>query len=142
MESRLNRSHDVVTCTKRIEVGEHFFGFGERTGPLDKLGRQLINWTTDPAHGHGPGTDPLYQAIPVFMALRPGLAYGVFFNNTWRSRFDMGAEQPGVWRMEADGGELDYYVIYGPAPEQVSEGIGCITRDHASATTLGAWISP
>ena len=116
----------LVNCTKRIEFGEHFFGFGERTGPLDKLGRQLINWTTDPAHGHGPGTDPLYQAIPVFMSLRPGLAYGVFFNNTWRSRFDMGAEQPGVWRMEADGGELDYYVIYGPAPEQVSEGIGSL----------------
>ena len=115
-----------VTCAKRIEVGEHFFGFGERTGPLDKLGRQLINWTTDPAHGHGPGTDPLYQAIPVFMSLRSGLAYGVFFNNTWRSRFDIGAEQPGVWRMEAEGGELDYYVVYGPAPEQVSEGMGAL----------------
>ena len=60
-----------VACAKRIEAGEHFFGFGERTGQLDKLGRQLINWTTDPAHGHGPGTDPLYLAIPVFLALRP-----------------------------------------------------------------------
>jgi alpha-glucosidase len=115
-----------VTCAKHIEVGEHFFGFGERTGPFDKLGRQLINWTTDPAHGHGPGTDPLYQAIPVFMALRPGLAYGVFFNNTWRSCFDIGAEQPGVWRMEAEGGELDYYVVYGPTPELVSEGMGAL----------------
>jgi len=115
-----------VTCAKHIEVGEHFFGFGERTGPLDKLGRQLINWTTDPAHGHGPGTDPLYQAIPVFMALRPGLAYGVFFNNTWRSRIDIGSEQPGVWRMEAEGGELDYYMVYGPTPEQVSEGLAAL----------------
>ncbi|HYB01251.1 MAG TPA: glycoside hydrolase family 31 protein [Ktedonobacteraceae bacterium] len=116
----------TVSCAKRIESGEHFFGFGERTGPLDKLGRQLINWTTDPAHGHGPGTDPLYQAIPVFMALRPGVAYGVFFNNTWRSQFDIGAEQPDVWRMEAEGGELDYYVVYGPSPVQVSEGLGML----------------
>ena len=115
-----------VACDKRIEVGEHFFGFGERTGHLDKLGRQLINWTTDPPHGHGPGTDPLYLDIPVFLALRPGLAYGVFFNNTWRSRFDIGARQPGVWLMEAEGGELDYYVIYGPTPEQVSEGVGAL----------------
>ena len=124
--SRTESEPGRVSCAKHIEVGEHFFGFGERTGPLDKLGRQLINWTTDPAHGHGPGTDPLYQAIPVFMALRPGLAYGVFFNNTWRSRFDIGAEQPGVWRMEAEGGELDYYVVYGPTPEQVSEGIAAL----------------
>ena len=115
-----------VTCAKHINDGEHFFGFGERTGSLDKLGRQLINWTTDPAHGHGPGTDPLYQAIPVFMALRPGLAYGVFFNNIWRGRFDIGAERPSVWRMEAEGGELDYYVVYGSAPEQVCEGMGAL----------------
>lgn len=115
-----------VVCAKRIEVGEHFFGFGERTGHLDKLGRQLINWTTDPATGHGPGTDPLYQAIPVFLALRPGLVYGVFFNNTWRSHFDMGVERPGVWQMEAEGGELDYYVVYGLTPEQVSEGLGTL----------------
>src|SRR5258708_28361734 len=115
-----------VACAKRIEAGEHFFGFGERTGHLDKLGRQLINWTTDPTHGHGPGTDPLYLAIPVFLALRPGLAYGVFFNNTWRSRFDIGAGRPGVWLMEAEGGELDYYMVYGPTPEQVSEGLGAL----------------
>ena len=131
-----------VACAKHIEDGEHFFGFGERTGPLDKLGRQLINWTTDPAHGHGPGTDPLYQAIPVFMALRPGLAYGVFFNSTWRSRFDIGAEQPGVWRMEADGGELDYLCDLWTCTGAGKRGHRVITRDHASATALGAWISP
>ncbi len=115
-----------VACTKRIEVGEHFFGFGERTGQLDKLGRRLINWTTDPAQSHGPGTDPLYLAIPVFLALRPGLVYGVFFNNTWRSHFDIGAGQPGAWLMEAEGGELDYYVVFGPRPEQMSEGFGTL----------------
>ena len=115
-----------VACSKRIETGEHFFGFGERTGRLDKLGQAMINWTTDPPHNHGPGTDPLYQAIPVFMALRPSLAYGIFFNNTWRSRFDIGAGQPGVWQMEAAGGEMDYYVVYGPTPEQVSEGLGMV----------------
>lgn len=112
-----------VACDKRIAAGEHFYGFGERTGQLDKLGRPMINWTTDPPWGHGPGTDPLYIAIPVFMALRPGLAYGVFFNNSWRSRFDMGAARPGTWQMAAEGGELDYYVAYGAAPAEVLEQI-------------------
>lgn len=116
------KSHSVA-CAKHIEAGEHFFGFGQRTGQLDKRGRHLTNWATDPAHEHGPGSDPLDLAIPVFLALRPGLAYGVFFNNTWRSHFDMGARQPGLWQMEAAGGELDYYVIYGPTPERVSEGL-------------------
>ncbi|GAC1470343.1 MAG: glycoside hydrolase family 31 protein [Ktedonobacteraceae bacterium] len=115
-----------VACAKRIEAGEHFFGFGQRGGQLDKLGKHLINWATDPPTGHGTGTDPLDLAIPVFLALRPGLAYGVFFNNTWRSHFDIGATRPSVWQMEAAGGELDYYVIYGPTPEQVSEGLGTL----------------
>ncbi|HEY0607075.1 MAG TPA: glycoside hydrolase family 31 protein [Herpetosiphonaceae bacterium] len=114
-----------VACSKRIEAGEHFYGFGERTGKLDKLGQRLVNWTTD-QYQYGPCTDPLYIAIPTFLALRPGLAYGVFFNNTWHSRFDMGAQQPGVWRMEADGGDLDYYLVYGPTPEEVVAGFGQI----------------
>ncbi|OLE04774.1 MAG: alpha-glucosidase [Ktedonobacter sp. 13_1_20CM_4_53_11] len=78
-----------IACAKRIEASEHFFGFGERTGQLDKLGHQMINWATDP-------------------------------------RFDIGARQPGTWLMEAEGGELDYYVVYGPSPEQVSEGLGAL----------------
>jgi alpha-glucosidase len=114
-----------VACAKRIAAGEHFYGFGERSGLLDGLGQQAINWATD-QYRYTPGTDPLYIAIPTFLALRPGLAYGVFFNNTWHSRFDMGASRPGVWQMEAAGGELDYYLVYGPAPEQVVAGFGQI----------------
>jgi alpha-glucosidase len=103
---------------KRIEPGEHFYGCGERTGLLDRLGQRLTNWTTDPVH-HSPGTDPLYMAIPVCLALRPGLAYGLYLNNTFKSCFDIGASRSGVWSLEADDGELDYYVAYGPTPAEV-----------------------
>lgn len=113
-----------VVCAKRIAEGEHFYGFGERTGKLDKLGRQLTNWTTDPPMGHDPGTDPLYIAIPVFMVLRPGLTYGVFFNNSWCSRFDIGSHRSDIWTMEADAGEMDYYILYGPTPAEVAAGMG------------------
>jgi alpha-glucosidase len=117
-----------VACTKRIEEDEFFVGFGERTGPLERRGRQMVNWTTDPAseHGHGPNTDPLYIAVPVLMALRPGLTYGVFFNNTWHSRFAIGHEQPDTWLMEAKGGELDYYLVYGPTPAEVIDRMGML----------------
>ena len=118
---RATEAGQPVLCSKRIEAGEHFYGFGERTGQLDKLGRAMSNWTTDPAWGHGPGTDPLYIAIPIAMALRPGLAYGVFFNNSWRSRFDIGAAHYGEWSFAAEGGAIDYYVAYAPAPAAVLE---------------------
>jgi alpha-glucosidase len=114
-----------VSCAKRIEPGEHFYGFGERTGALDKRGSQLVNWTTD-QYRYGTDTDPLYITIPTVLALRPGLAYGVFFNNTWQSCFDMGASRPDAWQIEAVGGELDYYLVYGPTPAEVTAGFSQI----------------
>ncbi|WP_017318268.1 glycoside hydrolase family 31 protein [Mastigocladopsis repens] len=108
----------AVAAWKRIEADEHFYGFGERTGFLDKLSEVKTNWTTD-ALDYGSLTDEMYQAIPFFMALRPDVAYGIFFNTTFWSQFDIGAEQPGLWKMETRGGELDYYIIYGSEPAEI-----------------------
>ena len=107
-----------VAAWKKIEADEHFYGFGERTGLLDKLSERKTNWTVD-ALDYGSLSDEMYQAIPFFMALRPQVAYGIFFNTTFWSQFDIGAEQPGVLRMETQGQELDYYIIYGPDPAQI-----------------------
>ncbi|MBD1924255.1 glycoside hydrolase family 31 protein [Microcoleus sp. FACHB-831] len=108
----------AVAAWKRIETDEHFYGFGERTGLLDKLSEVKTNWTTD-ALDYNSLTDEMYQAIPFFIGLRPELAYGIFFNTTFWSQFDIGAEKPGILRMETRGAELDYYIIYGPEPSQI-----------------------
>jgi alpha-glucosidase len=108
----------AVAGWKQIEAEEHFYGFGERTGLLDKRSQVQTNWTFD-ALDYDVLTDNMYQAIPFFMALRPGVGYGLFFNTTFWSQFDIGAEQPGVWRMEAQSSELDYYIIYGPEPAKI-----------------------
>lgn len=108
----------AVAGWKRIEADEHFYGFGERTGLLDQRSQVRTNWTVD-ALDYDVLTDNMYQAIPFFMALRPGVGYGIFFNTTFWSQFDLGAEQPGVWRMETQGPELDYYIIYGPEPAKI-----------------------
>ncbi len=108
----------AVANWKKIEAGEHFYGFGERTGLLDQRSQVRTNWTTD-ALDYDILTDEMYQAIPFFMALRPGLGYGIFFNTTFWSQFDLGASHPGVWSMETRGGELDYYIIYGPEPAEI-----------------------
>lgn len=108
----------AIAAWKQIEADEHFYGFGERTGFLDKLSEVKTNWTTD-ALDYDSLSDEMYQAIPVFMALRPEVGYGIFFNTTYWSQFNLGADQPGVWRMETRGPELDYYIIYGPTPAQI-----------------------
>jgi alpha-glucosidase len=45
---------------------------------------------------------------------RQGHAYGVFFDNVHRLRFDLAKTNAGEVRCDADGGEIDLYVIDGP----------------------------
>lgn len=109
-----------VAAWKQIAADEHFYGFGERSGLLDKRSEVKTNWTVD-ALDYNSTTDEMYQAIPFFMALRPGLAYGILLNVSHWSQFDLGAKQSGIWQMNARCHELDYYIIYGPTPADILE---------------------
>jgi alpha-glucosidase len=62
-----------VRTWKTLVPGEHFFGLGEKTGDLEKTGREWVMWNSD-AYGYGPETDPLYQSIPFFIGVRNGRA--------------------------------------------------------------------
>ncbi len=107
-----------VRCWKWMPEDEHYYGLGEKSTPLDKRGRSYVMWNTDPA-GFDASSDPLYQAVPFFMGLRQGRAYGLFFDNTYRSSFDMGAEDRDLYSFGAEGGEMNYYFFAGPTPKRV-----------------------
>lgn len=109
-----------VRCWKQMPEDEHYFGLGENAGPLDKRGQSLVMWNTD-AYGWGANTTPLYETVPFFIGLRQGRAYGIFFDNTWRSSFDMGVQFRNKYSFGAEGGELNYYFFYGPGPKKVVE---------------------
>lgn len=110
---------------KRLDDDEHVYGLGEKTGSLDKRGWKLggynyVMWNSDtPAYDSS--TDPLYVAVPFFMVLHQGQAHGIFLDNTWRTSFDIGREQPNLLIFGADGGDIDYYFINGPDPKKVIE---------------------
>lgn len=112
----------TTTGAKTIAPDEHFYGFGERTGMLEKTGLQYLNWTTDPENPHTARVNEMYAAFPIYMALQPDLAYGVFFNTTFRSEFDIGATDPGLMAWKTAGPDLDYYVVLGPTPAEVMAG--------------------
>jgi alpha-glucosidase len=48
-------------------------------------------------------------------------AYGIFFDNTFSSSFDFAQERRNVVSFWAQGGEMNYYFIYGPAMNDVVE---------------------
>jgi len=99
---------------------EHYFGLGDKTGPLDHRDEGFTMWNTD-AFGWQESTDPLYKDVPFFLGVRSGAAYGIFLDNTYRTNFEFGKEFWNSYSFGSDGGPLDYYFFYGPNPKQVVE---------------------
>ena len=111
-------SGNEVTIWKTMPNEEYYFGFGEKAGALQKKGKVYSMWNSDiPAYKAD--TDPLYQTVPFFYAIRKGKTYGIFFDNTYYSFFNMGKENPDQYSFGAIDGELNYYFIYGPKPKDV-----------------------
>ena len=116
-------SGEAVRVWKRLRDDEQIYGFGEKTGHLNKRGRQLggysyTMWNSD-TFAYESDTDPIYVSIPFYLVLRDGRTHGVFLDNTFRSNFDVGRTSPGLLAFGAEGGDLDYYLIYGPDPKRV-----------------------
>ena len=103
---------------KQLTEDDHFFGLGDKPGPLDRRGEDFVLWNTD-QFGWQESTDPIYKSIPFFLDLRQGRTLGVFFNNTYRSFFDFGREKRSEYSFGAENGSLDYFLLYGPEPRQV-----------------------
>ena len=112
--------------SKVMPLDEHYFGLGDRTGPLDRRDRAFSLWNTDAAV-YQESTDPLYKSIPFFLIDRAGVSSGIFLDDTWRTSFDFGKALPGIYSFGAVNGPLNYYILYGPAPKQVVESYAWLT---------------
>jgi len=117
---------DAFRVYKSMPLDEHYFGLGDKTGPLDRRNEAFTLWNTD-AYRFQESTDPIYKSIPYFMAYRAGKAMGVLLDNTWRTSFDFGKELPDAYSFGATAGPLDYYLFYGPSPRQVVETYAWLT---------------
>jgi alpha-glucosidase len=120
-----NEKKEVI-CFKEMHKEDHFYGFGEKTSFLDKRGEKMTMWNSDVFAPHNPEIDALYQSIPYFMTIRNGDAHGIFFDNTFKTVFDMKTSND-TYSFSAEGGQLDYYVFAGPTPKAVLEQYSEIT---------------
>jgi alpha-glucosidase len=106
---------------KALAQKEHIFGLGDKTGPLDRRGQAFTLWNND-SYRFQESTDPIYKSIPFFVAAGgPGGSYGILLDNTWRSWFDFGKQDPQTLALGAAAGPIDYYLIYGPSTHHVVE---------------------
>jgi alpha-glucosidase len=111
-------TNTAFRVTKKSPVDEHYYGLGDKPGPLDRRGTAWSMWNTD-AYAWQESSNELYKDIPFFLALRRGVSYGIFLDNTWRSSFDFDLSDKSAISFGAENGPLDYYFIYGPSPKQV-----------------------
>lgn len=126
--SRMDRAHD------------HFYGFGEKTGHLDKKGRRLRMSPKD-AIGHDPESgDPMYKHIPFYIRVNDEQrhALGLFYHNSYDSVFDMGQEISGYWDRycyyQTDGGDIDLFLLNGPSMAAVLDHYTLLTGRSALPT--------
>jgi alpha-glucosidase len=103
------------TLTHAIDAGERLFGLGQdnqNNGRLDRRGVVRELWAGQKINS---GNVTAEYPVPFLLSTgRNGHAYGVFFDNVHRLRFDLAKTNAGEVRCDADGGEIDFYVIDGP----------------------------
>lgn len=109
-----------AACRHQIKTNEHFYGFGEKTGYLDKRGQRLEMWNTD-VNPYLQSTDCLYMSIPFYIAHSQAGAYGVFLDSPGRTIFDVGKGEPEILSMATRERRLNYYLFAGPRMEDVVE---------------------
>lgn len=118
---RLPRHGSGFRHALKRDLKERYYGFGETSGSADKHGRKLEMGTSDALGYDARSTQPLYKHIPYYATVRPdlgGRSVGLFYDCLAPGRFDLGQEIDAYHdfyrSFEADHGDLDYYVVFGP----------------------------
>ena len=115
---------EVVKC---MEGGEAFYGLGDKTGFMNKHGYEYVMWNTDDPSPQMDNFKSLYKSIPFFITLRDDAVFGLFYDNSYRSCFDMGKESDDYYWYGAADGNLDYYLIAGDSMAEVVSGYTYLT---------------
>ena len=109
---------NIVKMSKSAPQGECYYGLGDKPMHLNLKGKRVENWATD-QYAFGKDQDPIYKSVPFYIGMYQERAYGIFFDNTFRTYFDFCHERRNVTSFWAHGGEMNYYFFYGPNMQDV-----------------------
>ena len=126
-------SNRRVTHYSAMAEEDCFYGFGEKTGVLNKNKKFLRQRATDAMGYDAEKMDTLYKHIPFYIRLSRASrkAVGVFYNNFYESVFNMGCEKSNYWPRysywQADGGDIDLFLIAGGSIRRVVDNYTLLT---------------
>ncbi|WP_022911072.1 alpha-xylosidase [Aestuariimicrobium kwangyangense] len=119
-----------------IAVGEHFYGLGERFGPLVKNGQSVDNWNAD----GGTSSEQAYKNVPFLLSDR---GYGILVESTDRVSWEVASEAVSRVQFSVPGQRLRYLLVDGPTPaEALVRYTGLAGRpSQVPAWSYGLWLS-
>ena len=109
---------NIVKMSKSSKDGECFYGLGDKATQMNLKGKRVENFATD-QYAYQKDQEPLYKVVPFYIGLQNKQSYGIFFDNTFRTFFDFCHERRNVTSFWAEGGEMNYYFVYGPQMQDV-----------------------
>ncbi|MBS3765775.1 alpha-glucosidase [Candidatus Bipolaricaulota bacterium] len=121
-------------CLQLVHVvgtGSRVFGLGEKTGYLEKSGREYEMWNRDPNGFYTHNEDPLYSSTPFYIVQRENGErefVGVYLHQAERSKFRVksGEHEDGIGIAVA-APEATLYLIYGEGIKEVVKGFTRLT---------------
>lgn len=125
--------------SKKINSNDCLYGLGDKTGFLNKRGYEYDMWNTDDPAPHVDSFKALYKSIPFFIVFNKSYSYGYFFDNTYKSNFNMAKNNSEVVSIGFTDGPLNYYFIGGNNLKDVVSNYTYITgrMDMPKRFTLG-----
>ena len=109
---------NIIKMSKTSKDGECFYGMGDKASHSNLKGKKVENWATD-QYAFSKDQEPLYKVVPFYIGLQNKQCYGIFFDNTFKTTFDFCHDRRNITSFYADGGEMNYYFVYGPAMADV-----------------------
>lgn len=119
-----------------MNVGEYFYGFGEKFTPFVKNGQNVQIWNSD----GGTCSDQSYKSIPFYVSSE---GYGVFVNSSDNVSFEVCSDTVSKVSFTVPGETLEYFVIGGESIGEVLENYTDLTGKPAlpPAFTFGLWLT-
>ena len=104
-----------------LAPADRLLGLGDKALALDRRGHRLDMWNTD-AFKYQRGPDPLYKSIPFVLRIGEDASVGLFYDDTHRTHFDLGASLDDRMAFASPWGVLDLTVVSASSPLGVIEG--------------------
>lgn len=104
-------------CQLNSTKEERFYGFGEKTGFLNKKGTNQVMWNSDVYAPHNEETNALYQSIPFYINTDGENYYGLLLDNSSKVEYNLTEEEKITFKVNV--GSLDFYYIYGENLKEV-----------------------